>query len=216
MRTLKIFCWGILFLCLALSCSDEGGTIDSSHDPTEDKNFAVFTEIFQNFLDAQATSNTFVDGTSGLTFVDGLPNGDTPLSSLYFNNEHYTFDATDCYYYFEPGPESYEAFSVTNASFLSNGLTLYAVASFINQGIPKTGTYEIEYFCDFFCYSTISVRVYYVYDDEILSYYISYPTTLNVVNNNGKVSVSFDSDFYSGYYPYDVYAHGSGTLSCYH
>ena len=214
MKTLKRFFWGILFLCLALSCSDEGGTIDNSSGSNTDQNFAVFSEIFQNFLDGQA-ANTFVDETTGLTFINEQPCGITPQPGLHFNDQYYNLNATTCFYYFEPGPESYEAFSVVNSSLLANGLTVYAVASFINQGIPETGAYEIEFFCEFFCYSTVSIRVYFLgQQNETVAYYVSDPTTLDVVNKNGKVTVNFDSDFYSVLYPYADYAHISGSLSC--
>lgn len=208
---MKHFFWGIIFLCFALSCSDESGTLGNPND--DDRNFTVYTEIFQKYLETQASS-TFTGQTSGLTFTGEQTCGSGPEPSLYFDNRYYRLNATTCYYYFEP-EWSYESFSIINSSLLSNGLSVYAVVTFLNQGIPETGTYPIEYFCDFFCYSTTSVRVYFIDRGGVtVGYYISYPTIIDVVNTNGVVTVGFDSDFYSGMYPYDDYAHGSANLRC--
>jgi hypothetical protein len=211
MRKMKRFFRGTLVLCLALSCSDESGTIDTPSD--SDRNFTVFTEIFQEFLESQPAHN-FIGETSGLTFTGESPCG-FAQPSLYFNSEYYSLTATTCSYFFEPGPEGQESFSIVNSALGANGLTLYAVITFLNQGIPETGTYPIEYICDFYCYTTISVRIYFVdQQDDLVSYYVGYPTSINVVNNHGEVTASFDTEFSSAYYPYWENAYGSGNIGC--
>jgi hypothetical protein len=212
MKNIKRFFWGIIFLCPTLSCSDEGGTIENQH--ITDTNFTVFTEIFQEFLDARA-ANTFIDGNSGLTFTGEQPCGFVNQPSMHFDNQYYTLTATTCNYFLDPGPDGEESFSIINSALVPSGLTIYAVITFLNQGIPETGTYPIEYICDFYCLTTISVRIYFVdQQNNLVSYYVGYPTSIDVVNNNGKITASFDTDFYSYFYPFTDNVYGSGSISC--
>lgn len=210
MKKTSQFFWGIILLCLAFSCSDDSGTLIA---PSEtDQNFTVFTEIFEKFLESHP-ANPFTDGTSGLTFTGEEACSFAQQPSLYLNGQYYDLNTTTCYYSNDP-EEGLEAFSIVNLKQQATGITVYAIATFLNMGIPQTGTYNIEYICNDYCYTTVSIRVYFVdQQGRTIQYYFGYPASIHVVNNNGKVTASFDGDFYPAFYPY-AEVRGSGNVSC--
>jgi hypothetical protein len=207
MKNLKQIFWGLFFLSLTFSCSEDSGTL-----PTEtgtDQNFNVFNNIFLNFLESQPSK--FVNGSSGLTFSD--ESTDCGLPFLNFM-ENYTLNGSTCYHYVDR-EDHFESFSVVNTTPLPENLTLYAIASFLYYGIPQTGKHDVGYYCDFDCYPTISVRIYIVDGDErIINIYIADLTSVDVLNDGHSVSVTFDADFLPYYDQGQERIRGSGNLVC--
>lgn len=191
MKILKRILWSFAFLAL-LACSSDGGDVPTIS--TSDKNFEVFSELFQNFVEQRSTQ--FSQPSQGLTFTSPeVPCSANP--SLKIENQIYSLGLGLCEFAEDVFLED-DIFSISHQASLPNGFRIIVILAFFDMGIPQTGVYRSNPQCIEFCEFNILSVIYVVNEmNEILDFYNTVPGIVEVINNGGVVSASFNAYYFS-------------------
>lgn len=211
MKRKKLF-FGVLTLFIAFSCTDEGRFI-ASYEPIP---FKASIDAANEFLEINSLSFTQTSG--GLNFLD---NSLCPSRNvLIINSELLNLRTTGCY-----SPSDYinsSSFFVLNSIDGFGGEKFGFISVLIsnfsnrpNSSSPPSGSYYLKIDCQTsICYPSLQVSIFTVDRKGNLFFeFFGVPDKVNLINEGGKISISFDETIFSSWGPSDGIT-ATGTVSC--
>jgi hypothetical protein len=193
MRYLVAAIYSISFLFL-FSCDDDGGTI-SQNSPTV-KSFSKITDGVREFI-KQNPPREFATN-DGINFGDGQGEC-SERSQAIIDDVPLTLQSFPCQYYFNI-EDDFEWFRLVGSAQWTENVSIYFFSSFINTGVPETGTYYSEQYCEdeySYCYSTVYIYAYLVDNSgEVVEELYTDSPSVQVINKGGRVTAIFDEVFY--------------------